>query len=307
MSPLPQPTGFPRRRFLRALLAAPLTAPLLLAACGDDSTSGSPASTSGGTTLPPAGTGSTTPGTVPAGAIEHAIGADDAVLRIGYEGGFVPVEIAFQHLPTLLVTGDGRAVQQGPQIEIHPGPLLPNVQQRTITETGVQELLSLAEEHGLFEQRSYEGPENIADAPFTVVRINADGTTFEHRAYALGLDPSADETGDRARLADFVTAATDLRSAVGDGELGPEQPYQADTYRIRATVVDDTSGYEVEPTIVDWPADASVRLAAALECAHVPVEELHDLFTGATQLTFFRDADVTYQVAVVPSLPGDAC
>jgi hypothetical protein len=308
MSPLRHTTRFARRRFLGLVLAAPLAAPLMLAACGDDSTVGSPAPTAGGSTLPPAGTDGPSPGTTPPGAIDHPTGADDVVLWIGYEGGFVPVEIAFQHLPALLVTGDGRVVQQGPQIEIHPGPLLPNLQQRTITEGGVQELLALAAEHGLFEAGDYEGPEaTVADAAHTVVRISANGTTIEHRAYALDIDPDVAGSEDRARLAAFVERATDLQTAVAADALGAEEPYEADSYRIRATVVTDDSGYEIEPTVVDWPSTASVRLADAVECAVVPADEAAPVFTGATQLTWFRDGDVTYQVAVVPSLPGESC
>ena len=67
----------------------------LLAACGD--------AAEPGTTPEP-----TTPPTVP-----HPTGASDAVLRIAYEGGFVPMEYNFRRLPTLLISGDGRAFVQG--------------------------------------------------------------------------------------------------------------------------------------------------------------------------------------------------
>jgi hypothetical protein len=305
MSPSVTPRALARRRFLGLVLASPILVPLALTACGDDAAeSGSPASS--GSTLRPAD--STPPSTAPTGAISHPTGADDVVLWIGTEGGFVPAEMAFQHLPTLLVSGDGRALAPGVQTEIYPGPLLRNVQQRTISEAGIQELLGLAVEMGLFAPGSYEGPEaTIADAPDTVVRLNANGTTIEHRAYALGLDPAAEDGGDRARLAEFVALATDLSSTVGDAELGAEQPYVADTYRIRASVAPDASGLDIEPTVVDWPATASVRLADATECAEVPVDELADVFESATQLTRFRDGDVTYQVTAVPSLPGETC
>jgi hypothetical protein len=299
----PHSTRRIRPRITRRAFALVLAAPLLLAACGDDDTqTGSPGPTPGDSTLPP----EAPPPTPAPSAYEHPTGSDDVVVWIGVEGGFVPVEVAFQHLPSLLVTGDGRAIQQGPQIAIYPGPLLPNLQQRTITEEGIQQLLGLADEHGLFQPGSYKGPEDtIADAPYTVVRLTADGTTIEHRAYALGID--GDEEGDRARLAEFVALATDLAAAVGEDELGPEEPYESETYRIRATVVDDTSGFDIEPTVVDWPETASVRLTDATQCAVVPVDEVVDLFAEATQLTFFREDGVVYQVSAVPALPGDSC
>ena len=130
------------------------------------------------------------------------------------QGGFAPVEMIFSRVPSLLVSGDGRQFTPGPQIAIYPGPLLPNIQVADIGEEGIQDLLALADEHGLLEQREYEAPANIADATDTVVTIRADGETYVHRAYALGLEGGLDETGaeidDEARreLADFVAEAT---------------------------------------------------------------------------------------------------
>jgi hypothetical protein len=245
--------------------------------------------------------------TVP-GSYEHPTGADDVVLRIGYEGGFVPREVAFQSLPALLVTGDGRVITQGPQIAIFPGPLVPNVLERSITDAGIQELLALADEYGLFEEADYAGLEGIvADAADTVVEINANGESIVHRAYALGMDNPGGDSEARQRLAAFVAAATNIQAAVADDQLGDEQPFVADQYRLNAYEAGDASGYDVQPTILDWPADASVDLAAASQCVLVPADELGPLFEEANQLTWFVDDGVTYAVAVAPHLPGDEC
>jgi hypothetical protein len=279
-----------------------------LAACGDDSESTPATEPTAVVTLPPADTSpdDTSPDDTASGAIEHPTGADHVVLRIGYEGGFVPAEFAFMDLPALLVTGDGRVIVQGPQTAIYPGPLLPNLQQRTISEDGMQALLRLAEEHGLFQDVTYEDDQTIADAPFTVVTIWANGDTYDHSAYALGLGGDGTETDEtRAQLASFVEQATDIVTVTGADALGPEEPFEAESYLIRASVADESAvGDDVEPTLVDWPADAPVRLADASDCATVPADELRDLFASATQLTWFVDADVTYQVVVKPQLPG---
>lgn len=71
-----------RRNFLTALIGTPALA-AFLAACGDDTTQSSSDNSL-------------------AGAL------DEVVLRIGYEGGFVPAGTSFLNLPTVLVTGDGR-------------------------------------------------------------------------------------------------------------------------------------------------------------------------------------------------------
>ena len=292
-----------RRRLLTLLALSPV---LALAACGDDGTATPATEPPDGDSTPPAGD-STVPTTGSSGDYDHPTGADDVVVRIGYEGGFVTPEMSFAELPTLLVSGDGLAIQQGPQIMIYPGPFLPNLQQRTISEDGIEQLLALADEHGLLQERTYERPDNIADAPDTVVTISAGGTTYEHRAYALGLaDPSGGPESDPARrqLQQFVDAAMALTTGAESDVLGPEQPYAATVYLIRATAVDDTSGYDVEPTFVEWPADTGVALADAADCAEVPAAAVQALFEQANQLTFFTDEGIDYQLAVKASLPG---
>jgi hypothetical protein len=287
-------------------LAVAALAAVLLVACGDDSPNGdAPNGTSPVDTVAPVDTtpDTTAPTTVPSG-IEHPTGAADVVVRIAYEGGFVPVEITFLNLPTLLVSGDGHAIVQGPVPEIYPGPLLPNMQSRAVTEAGIQDLLALADDHGLLADVEYTNPTNVADAPDTVVEISANGTTFVHRAYALGINAETDPA--RAALADFVTEATGDWLYGDNPELGPEQPYASDTFLIRASEVGDYTG-DIEPTVVDWPTGASVRLADAGECAAVPAAEVGDLFADATQLTFFAEDGISYQLTVKPLLPGDGC
>jgi hypothetical protein len=303
----------PRRLYL---LVPAVAAGLMLAACGEESPSantGAPPASSAPPETPPASTPpssapSTPPSTSPAsGGYDHPTGADDVVIQVGYEGGFVPVGVAFTQVPSLLITGDGRVITEGPVPAIYPGPLLPNLVQRTITEEGVQALLAKADELGLLTDIRYGDPSSqIADAPDTVVSITVDGTTYRHVAYALGIDPESDP--DRANLFDFDTAATDLTGTAGADQLGTEEPYESDTYLIRATDVDlSTMDTEVPPTVVRWPADASVRLADASECAELPRAEGDALFTDANQLTFFKQAGVTYSVSATLRLPGRSC
>lgn len=278
-----------------------------LTGCGDDSTSTPATQPTTGESLPPVTTPpDTTTGDTGADGIEHPTGADDVVLQISSMGGFVPVDHDFAALPWLLVTGDGRVIQQGPQIEIYPGPLLPNVLQRTTSEAGIQALLRLAEEHDLFRAVEYEDARNIADAPFTIVTISANGATYEHNAYALGLRGDGTETDEaRANLAAFVEQANDVVTAAGADTLGPEEPFEATSYLIRARVADASAlDGDIEPTMVDWPADAPIRLADASECATLPVEGFADLFASANQLTWYVEDGITYQLVVKPQLPG---
>lgn len=294
--------GMKRRTLLGLLAVTPLVG---LAACGDDDTTSTSATQPPGeSTLPP-------PADSDAG-FDHPTGADDVVLRIGFEGGFVTPEITFQNLPMVLVTGDGRLFQQAPLPAIYPGQLLPNIQERTISESGIQTLLGLADEYGLTADVEYDRPDDIADAADTVVTIVAGGETFEHRAYALGSTggPDGAETDERrAALADFVREAQEFTTATENEDLGPEATVVPDTYLIRTMIAGDWSGSDddIAPTVVEWPADVSVRLTDEIECAEVPAAEVQALFEDATQLTWFAEDGISYQVFVKPALPGDSC
>jgi hypothetical protein len=294
-----------RRTFLTSLIITPAAA-ALLAACGDDRKEATPRNT--GDTTPPDTSAPTVDG------IAHPTGADDVVLRLGYAGGFTMQGASFTFPPTLLVSGDGRVFQPGAQIEIYPGPLLQPVMVRTITEAGVQKLLRLADDAGLLATPpDYTADIPVADAPDTVVTINADGGSYVHQAYALGMDLDASGqtidglTPQRAKLKKFVDLIGDITPIVGAENLGEEAPFEATAYRFQAYVVDPAAlvGQEPAPTVVPWPASTGIKLAAAAECARLDAAAAGSVFTDAMQNTYFTDEGVTYSIAVGRVLPGD--
>jgi len=271
-----------RRTFLAACASAPTLA-ALLAACGEDTTTG---------------------------GIGYPQGANDAVLRLGYRGGFVAPGTDFINLPTLLISGDGRVFAPGAQTMEYPGPLLPAISVRTITPAGIRRVVQLAVDAGLLAPPpDYTLPEGIgiADAPDTVLIINANGATFEHVAPALGMVAGAGgtETPARERLNRFVTLLADLAKVAGSGNLGTDEVLVPTSYRFVANPVDPTQFTDPSPTIVDWPADSGVVLVDSAQCAVVTAEKIGDLFTRATQLTFFLEGEQAYQLSAVAMLPGD--
>jgi hypothetical protein len=148
--------------------------------------------------------------------IEYPGDRNTAVLRVEFEGGFVPPGVAFAELPALVVSGDMLVYEQGVTTQEFPGALVRPVQVRPITRAGIQRLLTLADEAGLLAPPpDYTGAQNVADAPDTVVTINAAGSTFVHRAYALGLD-SDEQSPQRRALAEFVDAVSDVEAALGE-------------------------------------------------------------------------------------------
>ncbi len=288
-----------RRSFLAAVVVSPVLA--ALASCGDPNQVSVATEPTTPLTVP-----DTVPPTTPVTGIAHPTGADEIVLRLAYEGGFVPAGYAFVSTPTLLVSGDGRVFTPGIIPAIFPGPLLPSVMVRTITEDGMQAMLGIAQESGLLETPpEYPDSDNVADAPNTVLTINAAGDTFVHSAYALGIvDP---ETGARQNLLDATTKLSDIEGAAGAANVGVDQPFVPTSYRFQSRAIDPTelTGQEPAPSVVAWPGEAGVSLASATTCARVDAASVGSLFLDAKQNTYFKEGDIVYQVAVAGVLPGD--
>ena len=274
-----------RRTFLAAMISAPAFAGLI-AACGGDDDENDP--------------GATPPYDLPQGA-------DDVVLRVAYEGGYVAVETLFVALPTLLITGGGRVFTVAAIPEIYPGPLVTPLMVGTISPAGLQALMAAADEARLIGfVADYEIPAGmgISDAPDTAVTLTVNGNTYTHRAYALGFDGS--QTPTRDRLDSFVTAVGDLATLVGASELTDPEEYVPERYRFRAMVTDPAQWNDLEPTIVEWPTESGLALSAGAECAVLDAATIGGLFTEARQNTLFQEGDTVYQLAVAAVLPGDA-
>lgn len=309
---------FSRRTLLAAVLVAPaLTA--VLAACGDNTkgagsnppTSTGTDGTTSNTTANTTATTATTPVTISTPGIVHPTGADDVVVEISHPGGFVPEGRAFTNVADLLISGDGRLFTPGPTLAIYPGPLLPAISERTITEAGIQKILQLAEQAALLQTPpDYSADLNVADAPDTRVVLAVDGRVYIHQAYALGFQDPA-ESKPRVVLNGFVIQMQDLEAVIGAGQLGPDAPIVAESYRLQARPVtpEQLASYAPDPapTQMPWPTTTGVTLAGAENCALVSAAAVGTLFADANQLTFFVENEVIYSVAVVAVLPGTIC
>lgn len=289
-----------RRSFLTLLLATPLVG--AVAACGSDS-DGAPA----GDSIPPATDPSEPPTT---DAPPSDVGPPGAIVEFGYYGGFTLRNIAFQMQPQVMITTDGRVLTPAPVMEIYPGPMVKPLNQRTITPAGVDAVIAAARERGLLAEVDYESNQNIADAATATLRLNVDGTTYLHEAYALdvgGPGTDADASPERQALAEFAERLTDLENLVGASALGPEEPYEPTGYQVTVFPAGDLSGIEPEPTVVDWPEGTGVTLADVSSCVEIDRDAVGDLFEQANELTFFTEGGQTYEVVPRPTLPGRTC
>ncbi len=249
--------------------------------------------------------------TVTAGSV--STDPDELVVRVELTGGFVAVETVFTSLPVTSIYADGRVITSGPQTMIYPGPVVPNLLVRKLDATGMQAVLTAAEDAGILTEPIDYGQPPVADVPDTVVTVNTNDTTYTQSANALGMEDATSgltqaQIDERAKLSTFVDSMTDLETLVGADHIGPEQPYVVSGWRLRAMVADQLPTGDPAPTVVPWPIP-SLPLASIGECTAVTepamVTQVTDTMTKANQLTFFTDAGKTYQVLVRPLLPDE--
>ncbi len=305
----------------RTIVAALAALTITLVSCASG---GFPPSATPGPTTTPGG-GSATPTATPfVEAITHPTGANELVLRQEVGGGLVAPGWILSELPTVSIYGDGRIVTQGPQIEIYPGPALPNLRVLRVSEAGLQRILAAAAEAGLMgDDVTYLYPV-IADAPTTTFWVDAGGAQHRTSAYALGLgeDTSVISPEDAAARADLVAFAEklgDIPAWLGDDVVSADAPYAFDAIRIYAQEAEPvTQDQGIEPTIADWPLATPLStfgepfragVEPPMRCGVVTGDELATLrpaLEAANQLTYWRSGGATYQLILRPLLPDEA-
>ncbi|MBA2373841.1 MAG: hypothetical protein H0V74_06515 [Chloroflexi bacterium] len=246
---------------------------------------------------------------------------DRPVFSVTWEGGFVAPGAFLGRLPIITVYADGRVIVQGPQIDIYPGPLMPNLQVRTLSADALARLVKLARDMDLLRTVHYDFP-TIADATDTVLTINLDGMSYRVSAYALneaatdlplGIEDDPATKG-RFALRAFIDALTSLPAS---DYIDEEQPYLAKSIRIyagRPGIAPDGEALD-QPAIL-WPladlATAGVAVAERgvdVRCQVVTGVDLATvlpLLQGANALSTFISAGEPYSLIVRPLLPGEA-
>ncbi len=306
---------------------------LLVSACAAQGGSGgSPSDSSPPSALPsPSVAGERASG---GGPIEHPTG-DEPILVVSSEGGFVMVDMLAVQLPSFVLLGDGRVIVQGMQTLEFPGPALPVLQERTLTEDGIQMVLAALEDTNLFVGDDIElrGMENmVADASDTVFTLNAGGLESRVSVYGLGtwspdmgmeLPPGVDEAEFDAhellmRLNDqLLTLDSTLPGEAWETEGW--QPYRPDAFLlyIRDATGEPVDGGDLPEQVREWPTadapgslgeeasnfgDGTRCLVAEGDLAATWLEEL----SQATQITrWSTDGDDRWSVRARPLLPHE--
>ncbi|GAA2589274.1 hypothetical protein GCM10010399_19200 [Dactylosporangium fulvum] len=184
----------------------------------------------------------------------------EMVLQVSVGGGFVPVAVAVTELPTLSVYGDGRVITTGPVPAIYPGPALPNVQVRHISQADIAKLTKLAVDAGVGMDRDLGMP-NVADAPTTEITVRTAAGLQRTSAPALGIG-STDELTEpqraaREQLQRLVEDLTDLPKTLGASAIDQSAAYVPTVLAVVAMPWQPTDDPVLkDPSAVAWPGPA---------------------------------------------------
>ena len=283
---------------LAALSAATLV--IVLAACsGAAAPSGSPRPT-----------GSPTASPAPSGVVQGT------VFR-AWTTQALPPAATFSWGSTAVIS-DGQLIVSGPIPMIYPGPLMPNLIQRSITPAGVDRIFAAAHAAGLLA-----GPTDltggIAPGGMTAhLLFLLDGQEREvlgdpNKVMMCIAAPCVPPAGSPEAFGQFWSQVSDVAAIAGD-ELGPEQRYEPT--RLAVLVTDppkDDSG--LKPGLAQWPLTTPLREFGTAfgggtdRCGVVEGADLALLLPAAQEanaLTQWTDGTTGGRVLVVrPLVPGE--
>lgn len=285
-------------RRLPALSAATLV--LVLAAC-----SGAAAPSAS-----PAPTGAPTASPVPSGVVQGT------VFR-AWTTQALPPAATFSWGSTAVIA-DGQLIVSGPIPMIFPGPLMPNLIQRSITPAGIDRIFEAAHAAGLLA-----GPTDLTGgtAPGGMTAhllFLLDGQEREvigdpNKVMMCIAAPCVPPAGSPEAFGQFWSQVNDV-AAIADGELGPEQHYQPT--RLAVLVTDPPKDDpQLKPGLAEWPLSTPLREFGTAfggdtdRCGVVEGADLALLLPAAQEanaLTRWTDGTTGGRVLVVrPLVPGE--
>jgi hypothetical protein len=235
-----------------------------------------------------------------------------AVIRIEQTTGMMPPWETMRWYPTVVLYGNGRQIAQGPQIEIYPGPALPNLVVTHFSQHGVDQALQWAAEAGLQGEDRLLGPMLLDAGALVFTVVTPAGTHHSSVSDMSANDPEI------VALREFQDVLTSLRQWLPEDVANDEAPYQWDRLRVISFPADPANLPDPNlVTTVDWPLDSLATLGvswsepANYRCFGLSGDDLaaaRSLFEQANELTLFRSDDVLYQLYLHPLLPDDeAC
>jgi hypothetical protein len=209
---------------------------------------------------------------------------------------------------------------------IYPGPLLPNVQARAISDAGFAKIVQRGKDLGMFTgSGDFTPPDVPPGAPLGHIEMVVDGVLHEltgdpSRLIVCVTTPCDPAPGTPEAFGSFWQSVTDMSWLAGD--LGQEKPYVPDAYAVLTGVEPAQQPTLHEPVAV-WPLDQPLSTfgkpigsAPTARCGTARGSDaatLRPAFEMANQLTPWVDkgADTPSKgtpIQVRPMVPGeDVC
>jgi hypothetical protein len=259
------------------------------------------------------------------GPVVHP-GGTAVVVRVEYTGGLVPYETIFTSLPHFNLFGDGRVILQGPVSEQDPGPALPNLLVRRLTEEGIQSVIQRVTETGLFEtSQSFTGASQVvADAQSTVFTLRADSRETIVDVYALGFfiegeapeGISEEEVAAHEALTALQVDLVNIESWMPADDWAEAEwlPYVPTAFRLLVSNADDQPPLPEEGEPMPWPGSTppdeigEESPLQGVRCGLVMGDEAaawHEALSEANQLTKWTYEGHVYRVTPRPLLPDE--
>jgi hypothetical protein len=259
-----------------------------------------------------------------AGPIAHPSG-DALILRVSSSGGFVGPGWDFANAPSFSLQGDGRVIVPVALPTVYPGPALPGINVRKLTEAGIQAVLAEVIGTGLFAaDHDYRGAQGcVMDASDTIFTLHAAGRDETVTVYGLGTLSGGGCPGMSSSELKAHEALVRLADRLGWPENWlPEaawvdswQPFHPDAMRliVRNADQDQPDGSGIASQLLPWPAGSDPATfgddtRTGTRCGVVSgadSETWYSLLREANQLTRFTRGDHRYAVQVRFLLPDE--
>jgi len=239
--------------------------------------------------------------------------ADVAVIRIEQTPGMLPPWESLRWYPYVALYGDGRLITPGPQVDLYPGPALPNLQVTHFSQHAVEQALAWAAEAGLQGEDRLLGTPILDAGALVFTIVSPQGT---HHTSIMG-DEGNDPQISAAR--EFQDVMTSLATWLPEDVASESAPYQFDRLRVISFPADPQSLPDPAfANTVDWPLDRDLATLgvswsepAQYRCFELAGDDLTTalpVFSAANELTLYESEGVTYQLYLHPLLPDDeAC
>jgi hypothetical protein len=252
--------------------------------------------------------------------IDHSTAGHDVLVRVAFEGGFTTREWTLTSLPSFSLYGDGTLVLPGAQIELYPGPALPAISTRTVTEDGIQATLEevLRSIDGVPDEMLDMGSVGIADVPTTVITIHAGDVDRTIKVYGLSelterpQTMSEEEFRARGRLQELVTKLGGLGTWLPDGSFGRETMYEGSGARL---FVSEYRKVDLPQEPIAWPLEGGLDRfgddangSDPYRCGVVEGAEwtaLREAASQANELTPWTESGARFSILFRPLLPDE--